>query len=365
MRIYERTLIAETVVTSAVVSLVAIGIYVVGKIVALLRRAVQGNVPADELLVILGLKLVSFIDVILTPVLYVAILLVFLRWTRDQEITIYFASGVGPFQYAISLCVIVSMALALIAPLTLFLAPAAERNYDRLLHEFKQTAKYIPFESGEFISSKDGNRVIFFLAESGSDAPYRLFHYERGETDTEYVTVVGNGSINYDADIRGPLLTLEKGMQYQIQDGVPTYETMSFDRFQATLNPSPTVTFAIPPAGKTIHALLSSDRPDDIAEFWWRVSKMTMVPIVICGAFVLGSVPLGKGYGINLFVAVGLYFLYSSLVGVAIQQIRNQSDYSLTLLWALHALAFVVTMVVVVRFLENRRPVPRFFQSKF
>ncbi len=365
MRLFERTLIVETLSTSGVVALVAIGIYVIGKIAALLRRAVSGNVPSDDLFTLLGLKLISFVDVILAPVLFVAILLVLIRWNRDREITVYATSGVGPFHFVISLSLIIAGAFSLIAPLTLFLAPAAERTYEGMLQEFKNDSKHVLFEQGEFVSSNDGRRVVFFGA-TDSDQPdeFRLFHLESHDDGQDIVTIARSGQIVTDAVAGNRILSLDDGVQYIADSGKSDYETMDFRSLRMNLDPYSAVQIRINPAGKSFGELWKSQNVDDAAEFWWRISKLIMIPIIACAAFVMGSVPLGNGIGINMLSAIGSYFMYSSLIGFAIQQIRNQTEYAYVMLMLIHGLAFTLTVLIIIRFLENRKPLPSIFHSR-
>ena len=93
--IINRALVREVLHTSVAVTLVILTIFLVVRMLGFLHQAAQGDIPVESVLVLVALKVVSYLDVMLPLTLYIAILMVMGRWHRDNEITVLSACGVG------------------------------------------------------------------------------------------------------------------------------------------------------------------------------------------------------------------------------------------------------------------------------
>ena len=70
-------------------------IFLVIRTLGFLRMAAEGVMPLGRIVSLLGLKVLSYLDVMLPLMLYVAILLVLGRWRKDNELIVLAASGLG------------------------------------------------------------------------------------------------------------------------------------------------------------------------------------------------------------------------------------------------------------------------------
>lgn len=361
VKLFEKKLLTETAFTCGVVAMVTVGIYMVGKIVALLRRAVQGNVPTDGLGSILMLKLVAFLDVMLAPILYVGILLVLTRWSRDREITVYAASGVGPANYVKSALIVTAAALAIVIPLTLIVSPFAEFAYYKRIVEFKHQAQLISFQQGKFVLDDSEDQVVYVGPETQGSEISQLFQVEKDETGTT-ITLAEVGEHGYDERAGKHVQNFRSGRVYYLPQERDVYHVTEFDTMIS--NRYSRAQLRVPVEGKTTEELIGSGSFADLAELNWRISKVVMIPVVIFLAFVLGSVGSGKGVGVNLISAVTILFIYSSIVSFAITQVGQGSVLALVFLWGIHGgvLAFAVWMLA--RYAKNRSPLPSLLQSR-
>jgi len=97
--ILNRALLRETFQTGGAVGLVLLSIFLVIRLVAVLRQAAEGVIPIDAVLQILLLRLVTNMDIILPLVLYVSVLMVLGRWSRDNEMTVVNACGISSVNF--------------------------------------------------------------------------------------------------------------------------------------------------------------------------------------------------------------------------------------------------------------------------
>jgi len=86
--IINRALVKEVLISTGAVATIILSIFLVGRSVQFLREAAQGSLPVDSVFVLLLLKMVTYLDVIIPLILFVAILMVLGRWYKDNEMTV-------------------------------------------------------------------------------------------------------------------------------------------------------------------------------------------------------------------------------------------------------------------------------------
>ena len=128
--VINRAFVRETVQTAGAVALVLVTIFVVVRFVTFLRDAAKGNLPIDEVLMLMWLKFLTNVDLLLSLTLYVAILMVIARWIRDNELTVIAAAGIGLRNFLRPLAVIAAVAAGVSALFALYISPLSERSFE-------------------------------------------------------------------------------------------------------------------------------------------------------------------------------------------------------------------------------------------
>ena len=347
----------------AVVSMVTIGIFLITRIVATLRRAVQGTLPVDEIALIIYLKLLTFLDVIIVAVLFIAILIVLQRWNRDQEITIYASSGVGPASYLKTASYVIVLAVLVLAPLTLVMAPYAERIYYYELSNFRHMNDRLPFKPGKFSQSRDGSQVVYYGEGSDwEDSHSRLFQYLVRD-NSEVLTIASNAELQFDEQAQLQQFSISDGKIYRFNENA-VLESIQFRSYIQNSQLDTQGEFRIPAEGKSLRELYGSSKSADIGELYWRISKVAMIPLVILLAFTIGSIPMRRGVGVNLIASVIIYFTYSSLLGVSVDSIREGSTVAVYFMWLTHLTLAGLCIWVLFRISRNKSPFPNLFTSR-
>ena len=88
LMILRRALAREVLLTSGAVTVVIFCIFLVVRVLGFLRQAAEGIIPIDSIFLLLFLKVIAYMDVILPLMMFVAILMVLGRWSRENEMTI-------------------------------------------------------------------------------------------------------------------------------------------------------------------------------------------------------------------------------------------------------------------------------------
>ena len=334
--------------------LMTVGIFSVVKLLALLRRAVQGHLPVDGLGMILTFKLATFLDVILTPAVFIAIMLVMMRWSRDNEITIFATSGVGPLDYLLPAAVVAVGATFVVAILSLYVAPYAELGYEHEIEKYRLTTKSAPFKKGDFRKIDSGRSVLYYshYADEVED-PLRLFYLRAGEAK-QSIIVAQRGSYNFDLNERVEQIEIRDGALYQFDPDTLDYQDIGFDVF---VERSPTVGFEDNPIhtkAKPTARLIKSEAPQDKAELSWRLSKVLAMTLVVLLAFAWGSSAARSKMGINLIGGIVVYFVYSSVLGFTAELVRNKEITSGWLSAIPHFAMIILIVGIFVRSYYNR-----------
>ena len=93
--IIHRAFVREVLQTIAAVMAILVSIFLAIRVVNILQDAVEGDVPLESIFTILTLKLLTHFNIIIPLVMFVSIILVQNRWSRDNEIIVIKACGVS------------------------------------------------------------------------------------------------------------------------------------------------------------------------------------------------------------------------------------------------------------------------------
>ena len=83
--ILRRAFVREALLTSVAVTVVMLMIFIVVRALGFLRQAAEGMIPVGSIFLLLLLKVMTYMDAILPLMVFVAILMVLDRWSRDNE----------------------------------------------------------------------------------------------------------------------------------------------------------------------------------------------------------------------------------------------------------------------------------------
>ena len=99
MKIFRNVILRELVITSLAIFFVLVGITLTTELVRLLGQAASGAITSTSVAALLGFTLVSYLSVVLSLTLFVAVLMTLTRSYRDSEMVVWFASGMSLTQW--------------------------------------------------------------------------------------------------------------------------------------------------------------------------------------------------------------------------------------------------------------------------
>ena len=314
-----------------------------------LGQAASGRIPADTVLMLLGLKSVGFFVFLLPLTLFLALLWLLGRLNRDSETLALAASGVGPPQLYRVFAMPVLLATLLVAVLSTWLVPQTAAQGYRLRAEAEQRLDTSALTPGRFNFLRDGKWVVY--AQRAGAAPGSLedifIHIDR--QPRSQVLVAQHASVETGTD--GRYLVLGEGYQYDGEVGRADYRRLRFHDYRIRLESARVHVPDKQDAVATV-TLLRDHSPAARAELAMRLARPLSVLVLIVIAIPLARFqPAGSRYT-PLWLGVLAFTLYFSLLGVGrlwIEQDRLMGSFGL---WWVHALMLVLAAVLL--FLRRR-----------
>ena len=362
--IINRQFIKETLWTSTAVTLVMLSIFLVVRLVGFLRDAADGDLPVESILILLSLKLVTYIDVILPLMMFVAVLMVLNRWGRDNELAVISASGIGLTNFLKPIVVLVLVIGGIAAAFSFYVSPLSVRYAEKIEEEFKTRSDITGIVPGVFSETRSGNGIYFVEQLNQETEVYdNVFAYSDTK-DSEGIVVSKQAYQRTDARTHDQFLVLKDGTRYEGVPGDTEYKIVEFEtyaiRIELGIPPAP----SIPVKGFKTRNLIDSDDPRLKTELIWRISKPLVVPVLMLFAVALSKVDVRSNRLPNMLAAFFIYFSYTNLASFAVALMKKGTMQTSWHLWLIHGLFFLLAVYMFYRSARNKPFIPRLFTSK-
>jgi len=314
-----------------------------------LSDAVNGLLPTDTILQLVGLKALISLEVLIPISLYLAVVLALGRLYSESEITAMFALGLTP-GWVMRVVLMVSALLAVgVAFLSLDLRPWAYQRLHQLSSEAQASLNVGNMEAGTFYESDDGDRVIFIGRRAGPDAPARdVFVQFRARGRRQIVHADQAVPLPDASHQNGSTIDFSDAKIYEIARH-PGEDDRSAHarRMRVNLSPSATTQPGYSALSASSAQLAVSTDAGDVAEFQWRLS--TSLSTLLLG---LLGVPLSRsqprqGKYAKMGAAILIYAAYYLLSTSARTWVEQGAVAAFPGIWWTPALLALVLLVAV------------------
>ncbi|MGU9957938.1 MAG: LPS export ABC transporter permease LptF [Arenicellales bacterium WSBS_2016_MAG_OTU3] len=363
--IINRSLIREVLTTGGAATLVMLSIFLMIRWIGFLRQVADGDLPVDSVLVLLLLKLVTYMDVILPLMLFVAILMVLGRWNRDNEMVVVAACGIGLKQFLWPMLWLVTIAAVIVGSFALYLSPLSVRVSRVIEHEYKHRNEISGVIPGVFTETRGGRGVYFIEDFDEKENKYRDLFVYNSSFDKEGVVIAEKGFQTVDATTNNHFLILQNGTRYEANPGSNDYRVIDFEKYAIRLQQGVRSTPTIPMKGMTTMDLLNSQDSDEeaalkITEWHWRVSKILSLPTLFLFALAFSGVNVRRSRLPNMFMAFLIYFAYANVLGLGVAMMRKGVWNPHFGLWVIHLIFLTLALYLFARSAANRSLTPHF-----
>ena len=348
--IFKQALRRELSFTTGGVFLVLVTIMVTTLVIRILGYAANGAVNPEDAIVLIALATLGYLAVLLTVSLFVATLIVLVRWYKDSEMIVWFASGLSISNLIKPILQFATPLIIVIALLALFVWPWANRESTLISQRFQQRDDVSMVSAGQFKESAKAERV-FFIEELDVD---------KSEVKNIFVADSKNGRLSIAVASTGFIqnssggeksIVLNNGRRYEGQPTQPDFRILEFNEYTTKIQGKDAI--APPPRDreKTVFELFNNADPLIInanqAELLWRIGLPIMALGLVLIAIPLAYVNPRLGNYTAMFYAVLIYLIYSNLLNLT-QNFVSQGKVAFFVgIWPIHLLAFLMATILI------------------
>ncbi|OBW95526.1 LPS export ABC transporter permease LptF [Gallibacterium salpingitidis] len=308
--ILTKYLIRETLKSQLAILFILLIIFLAQQLVRVLGSAVNGNVPVDVVLPLLGLGMPTMAQLMLPLSLFLALLLTLGRLYSESEVTVMQACGVGP-ETLIKVGLLLSILTAGVAAYnSLYLTPWALKKQVEVVENAKANPSASAITPGQFISSSKGDFVLFVEKVKGDElSDIYLFQTKQVGKVKPSVVVAEQGNFTTAAD-GGQVLALKNGERFEGSATLPEFRITHFTDYLAFLAFNQAQSDETDLDMQDSHTLLADHSVKAKAEMLWRISLFLAVPLMMLIAIPLSKVNPRQGRFAKVLPALLLYLIY-------------------------------------------------------
>ena len=341
--IFQRSLIRELTQVAMAVFTVLLAIVLTTQVLKLFGRAAAGQLASDAIFAMVGFATLGSFGVVLSLTLFISIMIVLTRLHRDSEMAVWQTSGLSPTAWISPVLKFAVPLVALVAVVSLFLAPWAKGKGNQYANLLKQREEISALAPGVFKETQGGKRVYFIENYSGEAGAANNIFVQLIDSEGRLSSVFAQSGRLYTDDSHGErFLLLEHGRRYEGEAGRQDFRVVEFQRYRVRidqgLKPLSESSSKIRP---TVELMTEGDQGSR-GELAWRFSVPISALILALLAIPLSHYNPRAGQTLNLLVALFIYMFYYNTMGVVESAISRGKVGWLTGMLPLHLSLFIL-----------------------
>ena len=315
MRVIDRYLIREIIVTLLAVMLVLLVIFLSNRLVHYLADVATGELAGGALFALLGLKVIKYIILLVPIALFISILMVLGRLHRDSELIAMAACGLAPAHVYKPVFVLAIPLTLLLGWMSLVVVPYTSQLEAEMLRQAQHGLELGGITAGQFRHNKQKGRVVYVenLDEQGRLENVFIRMKQHGRP---VLLSAPSGELEDNKETGERLLTLIDGYRYDGVPGQAGYKVMHFGRHSVQLA-APKLAQRIPRRKeKNTAELWASDTLFDKAELQWRIATPISVLVLALLAPAMSRLRPRSDRFTTLVFGILLFIVYVNLMAL-------------------------------------------------
>ena len=227
LRILDRYILREVVVSWLSVSGVLLAIMLTDQVARVLERAAESQFPRGVVLELILLGSVQKLPLVIPVALLLAIVLALGRLYHDSEMTAAQACGAGSRSVMLPVMGFTVVLTALLAMLSLQVAPAATGRMLEMRSEAMRAGQFAPISPGKF-STFGGGGTVVYAQSADSDGTLRRVFVQRTRGNQLEIALAQRATHAYSEGGDLQVITLYDGERYE---GIPGERKFRIVRF--------------------------------------------------------------------------------------------------------------------------------------
>jgi len=324
MTIFSKSILKEYSSTCVMVLAALVLVVSVTQLARYLGYAANGNHALSAVTMIYLLSSIKNLPVLFSLGIALTVTMVVCRNYRDSEMAIWHTSGQSILRWVKPTLLFAFPIACLIAALTLFIAPWAERSVEERKNDLESRDDISVAPPGVFIESGDGASIFFIDAldrETGKFSGVFIYGDKDGRTTIVSAGRGQSGGPGLPADY----LVAEVGNRYDINHEDNEIEWTKFSKYGIRVERRVGGNAYVHQSGKSTSQLFSEPSIENHAELVWRLGLpvSTVLLALLCLSISFEQVRGGKSYAIG--VGALLFIIYKNVLAFVETQVAQGS----------------------------------------
>ena len=354
--IISRYLLSEAAKTQFAVFFVLMTIFISQKFVSILGDASEGGIPADMVMIFIGLKAPELAGMLMPLSMFLGILLAYGRVYADSEMTVLHACGVSEW-YIVRVTLILSVITAIITGMfTLYLSPMATEYEYQVKEKIAADSGLSSLISGRFQKTGNDKAVIFVHdKQRDSNELSKVFVAQLPNKDSDESSVINSSLVYADKGLvqedesGAQKLTMENGVRYQSNPSSGEFRAVSFGKYHIEIQEKKVEHKRRKLSALPTKELFQEDLPESKAAIQWRFAFPIACLILTLVAVPLSVVNPRQGKFGKMLPALLLFLGYFLLLTAMRSGVESGSVPSNIGLWPVHIMALLLGMTLLMR----------------
>lgn len=300
----------ETLKSQLAILFILLLIFFCQKLVRILGAAVDGDIPTNLVLSLLGLGVPEMAQLILPLSLFLALLMTLGKLYTESEITVMHACGLSK-AVLIKAAMVLALFTGIVAAVNVMWAgPWSSRHQDEVLAEAKANPGMAALAQGQFQQSTDGNAVLFIEGVNGSSFHDVFLAQLRPKGSARpSVVVADSGQLSQHKD-GSQVVTLNQGTRFEGTAMLRDFRITDFKNYQAIIGHQAVAADPTDTEQMSMSTLWNTDNNRARAELHWRLTLVLTVFIMALMVVPLSVVNPRQGRVLSMLPAMLLYLVF-------------------------------------------------------
>jgi len=305
-----RYLVRETLKSQFAILFVLLLIFFCQKLVRILGAAVDGDIPTNLVLTLLGLGVPEMAELILPLSLFLAILMTLGRLYTESEITVMHACGLGKDVLVKAALILMLITSAMAAVNVIWLGPWSARYQDQVTQNARANPGAAALAAGQFRTSNDGNMVLFIENVKGNQFGNVFLAQLRPKGNARpSVVLADHGHMEQQAD-GSQTVVLDKGTRFEGTAMLRDFRITDFTQYQAVMGYKEATLDPNDSDQASLSTLWHNHTPAFRAELNWRLTLIFSVLVMALMVVPLSVVNPRQGRVLSMLPAMLLYLIF-------------------------------------------------------
>ena len=305
-----RYLVRETLKSQLAILFILLLIFFCQKLVRILGAAVDGEIPTNLVLTLLGLGVPEMAQLILPLSLFLAILMTLGKLYTDSEITVMHACGLGKSVLVKAAMLLMLLTSAVAAVNVIWLGPWSSRYQDEVTQNAKANPGAAALAAGQFQTSSDGNAVLFLEDVKGNQFGNVFLAQLRPKGNARPSVVLADSGHMEQRKDGSQIVTLDKGTRFEGTALLRDFRITDFVNYQALVGYKEATLDPNDAEQSDIATLFSNDTPAFRSELHWRFTLIFSVLVMALMVVPLSVVNPRQGRVLSMLPAMLLYLIF-------------------------------------------------------